>query len=88
MVASRMPLYRKRTFTGTAIWAFRYSSDRASPSLYFGLPSTRAQETGVNPINTIASEPLDSNSDRWHGVSEGTVLHWTEQSLAQSRLTV
>jgi len=73
---------------GKAIWAFRYSSDRASPSLYFGLPSTRARETGVNPVTTIASEPLDSSADHWYGVSEGTVLHWTEQSLEQSRLIV
>jgi glutamine amidotransferase len=71
---------------GQAIWAFRYSSDHQSPSLYFGMPSTRASESSVNPVNTIASEPLDSQADHWYGVDEGTVLHWTEEGLDQSRI--
>jgi len=73
---------------GKAIYAFRYSSDHQSPSLYFGMPQTRAKEAGVNPVNTIASEPLDSSSDHWYGVDEGTVLHWTEQRLEQLRLKI
>jgi hypothetical protein len=52
------------------------------------MPQTRAREAGVNPVNTIASEPLDSSSDHWYGVDEGTVLHWTEQRLEQLRLTI
>lgn len=73
---------------GKAIWAFRYSSDGQSPSLYFGMPQTRASEAGINPVNTIASEPLDSNAEHWYAVDEGTVLHWTEQGLEQLRLTI
>ncbi|MEY3663922.1 MAG: hypothetical protein RLZZ153_104 [Pseudomonadota bacterium] len=73
---------------GKAIWAFRFSSDGQSPSLYFGTPQTRATEQSINPVNTIASEPLDSSSDHWYGVDEGTVLHWTDQSLEQLRLKI
>jgi predicted glutamine amidotransferase len=70
---------------GRSVWAFRVSSDGRAPSLYFGTPSTRAIEEGVNPVNTIASEPLDSNSENWIPVDESTVLHWTDEGLVQSR---
>lgn len=70
---------------GKAVWAFRLSSDGKAPSLYFGTPSTRASEEGLNPVNTIASEPLDSQSDHWYAVEESTVLHWTDHGMAQSR---
>jgi glutamine amidotransferase len=71
---------------GKSVWAVRYSSDHRSPSLYFGMPDTRAVEPGVNPVNTIASEPLDSDASHWFGVDEGTVLVWTDQGLEQQRL--
>ncbi len=71
---------------GQSVWALRHSSDGRAPSLYFGSPNTRASESGTNPVNTIASEPLDSQSDRWHSVEEGMVLHWTDEKLDQVRL--
>lgn len=70
---------------GKAIWAFRLSSDGKAPSLYFGMPSTRASESVVNPVNTIASEPLDSHAGHWYAVDESTVLHWTDEGVDQSR---
>ncbi|MEN9763072.1 MAG: hypothetical protein RI906_2898, partial [Pseudomonadota bacterium] len=45
-------------------------------------------EQSINPVNTFASEPLDSSSDHWYGVDEGTVLHWTDQGLEQLRLKI
>jgi hypothetical protein len=50
------------------------------------MPDTRAVEPGVNPVNTIASEPLDSDASHWFGVDESTVLVWTDQGLEQQRL--
>ena len=61
---------------GESIWAFRYSSDQASPSLYFGSPKTRASSEAANPYNTIASEPLDLASTHWNKVPEATGILW------------
>ncbi len=73
---------------GKSVWAFRVSSDGKAPSLYFGAPSTRASESGVNPVNTIASEPLDSGAGHWFAVEESTMLHWTDEGMTQSRFVV
>lgn len=73
---------------GQAVWAFRLSSDGRAPSLYFGRPSTRASEEALNPVNTIASEPLDSQAEHWYAVEESTVLHWTEQGMSQARFLI
>jgi glutamine amidotransferase len=66
---------------GKEIWAFRYSSDDKSPSMYFGSPHTRASEKGLNPITTIASEPSDSDATHWFKVDERQGIHWTERGL-------
>jgi glutamine amidotransferase len=66
---------------GNEIWAFRYSSDDKSPSMYFGSPHTRATEQGLNPITTIASEPSDSDATHWFKVDERQGIHWTERGL-------
>ena len=66
---------------GKEMWAFRYSSDNQSPSMYFGSPHTRAVEEGSNPITTIASEPSDSEAAHWFKVEERNGVHWTEQGL-------
>lgn len=66
---------------GQEIWAVRFASDARSPSLYYGSPQTRAPEQGGNPINTIASEPIDGEADRWHRVDAGTGIHWTPDGL-------
>lgn len=66
---------------GKQIWAFRYSSDDRSPSLYFGSPHTRASEHFPNEFNTIASEPSDHQAEHWHKVDEGTCVHWTRERM-------
>ena len=62
---------------GNLIWAFRFSSDAASPTLYFGSPDTHTRDRApVGQINTIASEPSDE-ADHWHVVPEGHGLRWS-----------
>lgn len=75
---------------GKEIWAFRYSSDDQSPSMYFGSPHTRVSETGphTNPITTIASEPSDSEANHWFKVDERYGVHWTEQGLTHFKIAL
>ncbi len=73
---------------GQDIWAFRYSSDDQSPSMYFGSPHTRASENGSHPITTIASEPSDSDAAHWFKVEERNGVHWTQQRLEHFKITV
>jgi glutamine amidotransferase len=68
---------------GTEMWSIRYSSDHQSPSMYFGSPHTRAHETGSNPINTIASEPSDSDASHWFKVNESSGLHWSPKGIEE-----
>lgn len=73
---------------GKEIWAFRFSSDDKSPSMYFGSPHTRASEQGMNPITTIASEPSDSDATHWFKVNERQGIHWTEQGLQHFQINL
>ena len=73
---------------GKEMWAFRYSSDDKSPSMYFGAPHTRASETGLHPITTIASEPSDSDAAHWFKVEERNGVHWTEGGLEHFTITI
>lgn len=73
---------------GHEIWAVRCASDARSPSLYYGSPQTRAPDKGANPINTIASEPIDGEADHWHRVDAGTGIHWTPDGLKTLTLAV
>jgi glutamine amidotransferase len=73
---------------GKEMWAFRYSSDERSPSMYFGSPHTHSEQLSSNPINTIASEPSDSEKEHWFKVDEGQGLHWTEKGLEHFSITV
>ena len=73
---------------GEEMWAFRYSSDDKSPSMYFGSPNTRAVEEGLNPITTIASEPSDSDAAHWFKVEERNGIHWTAQGLTHFKINV
>jgi predicted glutamine amidotransferase len=66
---------------GKDIWAFRYSSDDQSPSMYYGSPHTRAHQESSNTITTIASEPSDSDASHWTKVGERQGVHWTESGL-------
>jgi glutamine amidotransferase len=73
---------------GKDIWAFRYSSDDHSPSMYVGSPNTRASENGSNPITTIASEPSDSDAAHWFKVEERNGVHWTQSGLEHFKMTI
>ena len=73
---------------GTDIWAFRYSSDDQSPSMYCVAPHTRASESGLHPITTIASEPSDSDAAHWFKVEERHGVHWTKQGLEHFTITL
>ncbi len=80
--AAEEPLRATMAITnGQEIWAVRCASDARSPSLYYGSPQTRASEKGQNPINTIASEPMDGEADHWHRVDAGTGIHWTPERI-------
>lgn len=73
---------------GEEIWAFRYSSDDQSPSMYFGTPHTRSQVSNSNFINTIASEPSDFEASHWFKVDESTGLHWTKNGLEKFSIRI
>ena len=73
---------------GKEIWAFRYSSDDQSPSMYFGSPHTRSSNQALNPITTIASEPSDSNAAHWTKVDERQGVHWTETGIQHFAISV
>ena len=73
---------------GKEIWAFRYSSDDQSPSMYFGSPQTRASEDSSHSITTIASEPSDSEAAHWFKVEERSGVHWTQRGLQHFKLTI
>lgn len=73
---------------GQDMWAFRYSSDDQSPSLYYGAPHTRASEKGLHPITTIASEPSDSDAAHWFKVEERNGLHWTASGLEYFKIVI
>jgi glutamine amidotransferase len=73
---------------GEDIWAFRYSSDDQSPSMYFGSPHTRAKKTSSHPITTIASEPSDSDAAHWFKVEERRGVHWTKNGLAHFTIEI
>jgi glutamine amidotransferase len=61
---------------GQEVWAFRFSSDGHSPTLFYGTPQTRGESTDADMIHTIASEPSDSQAHHWHAVSESSGVHW------------
>jgi glutamine amidotransferase len=73
---------------GRDIWAFRYSSDDQSPSMYYGAPHTRASQQGLHAITTIASEPSDSDAEHWFKVEERNGVHWTEHGLEHFKIIV
>jgi hypothetical protein len=56
--------------------------------MYFGSPHTRSHELSTNPINTIASEPSDSQESHWFKVDERNGLHWTDQGLNHFRINL
>lgn len=73
---------------GKEIWAFRFSSDDHSPSMYIGSPHTRASGPEGKQITTIASEPSDSDAAHWFKVEERSGVHWTELGVKHFKMTV
>jgi predicted glutamine amidotransferase len=73
---------------GQDIWAFRYSTDHLSPSMYYGSPHTRSQGDALTKINTIASEPSDSEASHWFKVEESQGVHWSEGGLINFDITL
>lgn len=59
---------------GEAIWAFRFSSDRKSPSLVYGTGG--AESGGAGLVDIIASEPFVDSEMRWAVVAEGEAIAW------------
>jgi len=99
-IQTRLFFAHVRATTGTAVnrsnchpftwqnWAFRYSSDDQSPSMYYGTPHTRASQQGQHAITTIASEPSDSDAAHWFKVEERTGVYWTERGLEHFKINV
>jgi len=69
---------------GKSIWAFRYSSDKQSPSLFYGTPDTHKKSVKVRMINTIASEPFDDDSEHWTAVGESKLVLWKNKAVSVS----
>ena len=66
---------------GRRVFAFRYSSDHRSPSLYLG-------REAVSGGDVIASEPLDGTSARWEAVPEAAVLTLDRRSCEIEPLVI
>lgn len=66
---------------GESIYAFRYSSDQKSPSLYFG---SDLDAGGA----VLASEPLDHIQGRWRGVRESEFLRLDRQGVTTGTLAI
>ncbi len=64
---------------GHSIYAFRYSSDEKSPSLYLG----KDLDSGGS---VLASEPLDESPDRWHKIGEMDFIEISEGARTTTRL--
>lgn len=73
---------------GHEMWALRFSTDKHSPSMYYGSPHTRSHEDGDNTINTIASEPSDSEASHWFKVEESQGIHWTPKGVKSFEISI
>ena len=72
---------------GQSIWAFRYSNDANSPSLYFGNPQTQANAAN-HLVTTIASEPLDAEAKHWQKVEEASAIIWNAAAVEQHAICI
>ena len=72
---------------GLSIWAFRYSNDANSPSLYFGNPQTQANAAN-HLVTTIASEPLDAEAQHWQKVEEASAIVWNAAAVEQHAIRI
>ena len=72
---------------GQSIWAFRYSNDANSPSLYFGNPQTQANAAN-HLVTTIASEPLDAEAKHWQKVEEASAIIWNAAAVERHAICI
>lgn len=61
---------------GDVIYALRYSSDRASPSLFFGGGGCCFGADATDAM-LVVSEPLDTDMSHWSPIAEGSLLSVT-----------
>ena len=73
---------------GKKIWAFRFSSDHQSPTLYYGSPKTHAEVFFKDQINTISSEPSDNEAEHWHAVNEDSYIVWSKGRVEVLKLEI
>ncbi|WP_171103654.1 class II glutamine amidotransferase [Ruegeria sp. HKCCD7255] len=66
---------------GSTLYAFRYSTDRRSPSLYFG-------EGLDHGGKVIASEPLDKGTGTWTPIAESSFFSLSENVAQHDTLTI
>jgi len=71
---------------GKSIWAFRFSTDKQSPSLFYGAPDTYSKNKSDGAITTIASEPFDDDMSHWTRVEESKVVLWKNGAVSISTL--
>jgi glutamine amidotransferase len=71
---------------GKSIWAFRFSSDMTSPTLFYGTPDNHLKHIERGAISTIASEPFDDDLDHWNEVGESSHLHWVDGKVSVGQL--
>ena len=78
---SKEPLRLTAAFTdGRHVYAIRYSSDHASPTLFYGCAGGvrghdgRCTDEASGESILILSEPLDTAQERWTAVEEGHLL--------------
>jgi len=73
---------------GKSIWAFRYSTDHTSPSLFYGTPDNHEKHLDKGTVSTIASEPFDDDLDHWNEVEESSYISWVDGKVAINRLRI
>jgi len=73
---------------GKSIWAYRYSTDNNSPSLFYGTPDTHEKHVKPGAVSTIASEPFDDDLDHWHEVQESSYINWVDGQVVTRALTI
>ncbi len=73
---------------GKSIWAYRYSTDNNSPSLFYGTPDTHEKHVKPGAVSTIASEPFDDDLDHWHEVDESSYITWVDGLVTSQPLTI
>ena len=73
---------------GKSIWAYRHSSDKNSPSLYYGTPDTHQKHVKPGAVSTIASEPFDDDLEHWLEVEESSFITWDDGKVVVKKLEI